>query len=164
MDLHTGAGLAPGDEGVMTRAVDSIEGSETFMRPRSRAACLVILMATIACGLASRRHGTMLPSFIERYAGDVLWATMVAWLLALLWPRAATGRLALGALAIAITVELTQLYRAPWLDAIRATPAGALALGQGFLWSDLACYAVGVSLAAFLDRWLLVRPGSGRRH
>jgi hypothetical protein len=121
-------------------------------------ACFVILVVTIACGLASRRYGTMLPPFIARYAGDVLWATMVAWLMALLWPRVATSRLAVGALAIAVTVELTQLYRAPWLDAIRATPVGALALGQGFLWSDLACYAVGVSLAAFLDQWLWRQP------
>jgi hypothetical protein len=27
-----------------------------------------------------------------------------------------------------------------------------LVLGQGFLWSDLVCYAVGVSLAALIDR------------
>jgi hypothetical protein len=112
---------------------------------------------TVACGLASRQYGAVLPSFIARYAGDALWASMVVWLLALLWPRVATSRLALGALAIAVTVELSQLYRAPWLDAIRATTVGALILGQGFLPSDLACYAVGVSLAALLDRWLLVK-------
>ena len=124
-------------------------------------ACFVLLALTIACGLASRRYGAMLPSFVARYAGDALWATMVVWLLALLWPRAATSRLALGALAIAVTVELTQLYRAPWLDAIRATNVGALILGQGFLPSDLVCYAVGVSLAALLDWWLLVNLERG---
>ena len=132
------------------------QGPGAEIRRRSRVACLVILVVTIACGLASRRYGAMLPSVVALYAGDALWATMVTWLLALLWPRAATSRLALGALARAVTVELTQLYRAPWLDAIRATTVGALALGQGFLWSDLACYLFGVSLAAFLDRWLLV--------
>jgi len=76
----------------------------------------------------------------------------------------ASRRLALGALAIAVTVELTQLYRAPWLEAIRATMWERWPVGQGFIFSDLACYAVGVSLAAFLDRWLLVNPDSWRRH
>jgi len=46
---------------------------------------------------------------------------------------------------------VSQLYHAPWLDAVRATRPGALALGQGFLWSDLACYAAGVGAAALID-------------
>jgi len=39
------------------------------------------------------------------------------------------------------------LHGAPWLDALRATTFGALALGQGFLGSDPLCYAGGVALA-----------------
>ncbi|MFM8818855.1 MAG: DUF2809 domain-containing protein, partial [Phycisphaerales bacterium] len=38
-----------------------------------------------------------------------------------------------------------QLHHAPWIDGIRATRLGALVLGSGFLWSDIACYAVGVA-------------------
>ena len=114
-------------------------------------------MMTIGCGLASRQYGAMLPPALARYAGDVLWASMVVWLLALWRPGASTSWLAFSALAFAIVVELTQLYRAPWLDAVRATTAGALVLGHGFLWSDLACYAIGVGLAAGLD-WLVLRP------
>ena len=45
----------------------------------------------------------------------------------------------------------------PWLDALRATTLGALVLGQGFLWSDIVCYAVGVMLAAILDAVLAAR-------
>ncbi len=140
---------------------------------RSRPACFVLLVATVVSGLASRRWAAALPAFIASYAGDVLWASTVVWLLALLWPRTSTPRLASSALAIAVAVELTQLYRAPWIDGIRATRLGALVLGQGFLWSDLACYAVGVSLAACLDWWLVrprgrtstsVRPGKPPRY
>jgi Protein of unknown function (DUF2809) len=82
---------------------------------------------------------------------------MVFWLLALLRRADATRHLALGAVAIAFVVELSQLYRAPWIDAVRATTAGALVLGQGFLWSDLASYLVGVVLAASLDAVILRR-------
>ncbi len=77
---------------------------------------------------------------------------MVFWIAAL-WARAAsTARLAAASLAIAYAVEFSQLYRAPWLDAIRADRLGGLALGQGFLWSDLVCYTLGVMLAAAVDR------------
>lgn len=122
---------------------------------RSRPTYVALLIATVAAGLASRQWPAAIPAFIASYAGDTLWATMVVWLLALLWPRTSTVRLASAALAIAVADELSQLYHAPWIDGVRATRLGALALGQGFLWSDLVCYAVGVSLAAGLDWWLL---------
>ena len=128
-------------------------------RTRSRPPVAVLLVATVALGLASRRYGDTLPRVVAAYAGDTLWAAMVFWLLALALPHAATLRLAAGALGVATAVELSQLHHAPWIDAIRATRLGALALGHGFLWSDLACYAAGVGAAALLDR-ALVRPGA----
>lgn len=84
---------------------------------------------------------------------------MVFWLAALARPRASTARLAACALAIAYAVECSQLYRAPWIDAVRSTTAGALLLGQSFLWSDLVSYAVGVIFATLLDAALVNRPG-----
>lgn len=101
-----------------------------------------------------------LPDLIARYAGDVLWGIMVVWLVALSWPRATTRRLGAAALLIAFVVELSQLYRAPWIDALRTHRIGALALGQGFLWSDLLCYAAGVGVAALLDWWLVQRSAT----
>ena len=118
---------------------------------RSRTHYLGLWIATIAAGLASRRYSGLFPDLIARYAGDVLWATMMFWLLAFLWPRVTSLRLAVAALVISYAVELSQLYRAPWIDAIRATRGGALVLGQGFLWSDLVCYTIGVALAMAFD-------------
>jgi hypothetical protein len=119
--------------------------------PRRRAIYVRVLLLTIALGLGSRRFGAVLPVLVARYAGDVLWATMVFWLCAIAAPRVARHRLAAAALVISWAVECSQLYRAPWLDALRATTLGALALGQGFLWSDLLCYTTGVLLGALLD-------------
>jgi hypothetical protein len=110
-----------------------------------------LLAATVLLGLGSRRYGNALPAFVARYGGDALWATMVMWIYALLWPKASTSRLAISALTTAFVVEFSQSYRAPWIDAIRATRPGALALGQGFLWSDLVCYAVGVGIGVCID-------------
>ena len=130
---------------------------------------LALLAATIALGLATRRFPGAFPDLIARYGGDALWAAMVLWFVVLLRPRLAVRRAALVAISIAAAVELSQRYHAPWIDAVRATRMGALALGQGFLWSDLVCYAVGVGLAAALELALRARvsrtstPASTRR-
>jgi hypothetical protein len=123
--------------------------------PRSRVVYAIALVAIVAAGLASRRFGQLLPSFVAAYAGDTLWASMVFVGLGLLFTRARTRTLAIAALAIAAADEVSQLYHAPWIDAIRATRPGALVLGYGFLWSDLACYTVGVLVAAAVEiaRW-----------
>ncbi len=54
-------------------------------------------------------------------------------------------------MAFSVAIELSQLYHAPWIDSIRQTTLGGLILGFGFLWSDLACYAVGVVLGVLVD-------------
>lgn len=124
---------------------------------RSTTHGLVLLSGTVALGLASRRYPAVLPTFVSTYAGDVLWASMVFWLLTLVRPRGDGRQLAAIAFAIAVAVETSQRYHAPWLDALRASRLGALALGQGFLWSDIACYFVGVLVAAWVDVMLRTR-------
>ena len=120
-------------------------------RARSRPVTALLWGATVLLGLASRRVDG-LPHFVAAYAGDALWAAMVFWLAAFVRPAAGTGRLAAVALLVAVSVEASQLYHAPWIDGVRDTRLGALVLGQGFLASDLVCYAAGVGAAALLDR------------
>ena len=133
--------------------VPSLENADTMTRPpaRSRTVYAGLVLLTIAAGLASRRFPAVQPALIARYAGDTLWAAMVFWGLALIFSRARTIVLAIGAVGFAWGVELSQLYHAPWLDALRSTRLGALALGEGFVWSDLGCYVIGVALAAYCD-------------
>jgi len=130
--------------------------------PRSRLVTGALLLATIAAGLASRRYPAWQPACVARYAGDTLWAAMVFWGLALVRPGSRTLVLGAAALGIAFADEFSQLYRAPWIDALRASRLGALALGQGFLWSDLACYTAGVALAAAIDAGVR-RAGRARK-
>lgn len=124
---------------------------------RSRPLYLALASATVVLGLASRRFGGALPGFVAAYAGDVLWASLVYLLIAVIRPGASTGRIALAAGVASLAVELGQLYHAPWIDAVRATRIGGLVLGFGFLWSDLACYAAGIALAAAIDIALVRR-------
>jgi hypothetical protein len=122
-------------------------------RPVYAVGGLVILIL----GLASRQNAAALPVFVTDYAGDTLWALMVFAIVAFLVPRWSSLRVAAVALAIAYLVEASQLYHAAWIDRVRGTGIGGLALGFGFLWSDLVCYAAGVTLGVILEMGL--RPG-----
>jgi hypothetical protein len=118
---------------------------------RSRRRCAIAVAVTIAAGLASRGYAAHLPWWLAKNAGDALYATMVFWGLGFLAPRAHTSRVAFAALAFCVAIELSQLHRAPWIDAVRATTPGRLVLGQGFHAFDLVCYAIGVALAVAIE-------------
>jgi len=69
----------------------------------------------------------------------------------LVLPTQPTWSVAALAMAFSVLIEVSQLYHAPWIDSIRQTTMGGLILGFGFLWSDLACYALGVGLGVLIE-------------
>lgn len=130
----------------------------TFLRvPRNRRWLLAGFLAVIALGLASRKYPFLFPAMFGKYPGDALWALMVFLGCAFFKPRASTLCLAAVALAIACLDEFSQLYQAPWINAIRSTTMGHLVLGSTFSWLDMAAYAVGVSIGALIDAWAVSR-------
>ena len=118
---------------------------------RSRAAYAGLAIVTVALGLASRRFSATFPDAVGLYAGDAVWAATAYFAAAVIWPRTRIAHLAIGALVFSFAVETSQLYHAPWIDGVRRMRMGALVLGFGFLWSDLACYTAGVAAAALAD-------------
>ena len=112
--------------------------------PRNRLVYAALMLLVVALGLASRRFAIWLPHFVAIYAGDTLWALLVFLGIGFLWPRWTTLRVAGLALTFAVCIEFSQLYHAPWLDALRHTLPGHLVLGDTFVASDLLCYMVGV--------------------
>ncbi|KTR04304.1 hypothetical protein NS365_15620 [Aureimonas ureilytica] len=125
--------------------------------PRRRLALLGAAALVILAGLSLRAGGYRLglSFFAVKYGGSLLWGSMVYFLIAAFLPR--RGRVAGLALALAVAVEFSRLVHTPAFDAFRLTTAGALLLGRVFsLWNILA-YAIGIGLAALLDRALL--PG-----
>jgi hypothetical protein len=112
---------------------------------------------TIVLGLASRRYASLLPWWLAKNAGDALYATMVFFAFAFVAPRASVLRIALAAAAFCFGIELSQLYQADWIVAIRDTRPGALVLGHGFHAFDLVCYVIGVVLAMAVEH-LISRP------
>lgn len=52
---------------------------------------------------------------------------------------------------ICVGIEASQLYQTDWINSIRGTVLGRLVLGQGFLWSDILAYIMGILLMYFID-------------
>ncbi|MEZ0131037.1 DUF2809 domain-containing protein [Flavobacterium sp. LBUM151] len=52
-------------------------------------------------------------------------------------------------------MEFFQLYQAEWIIAVRKTRFGRYVLGQGFLWSDILAYTLGIVVAFGVERIIL---------
>ena len=124
---------------------------------RNRMIYELAAMCFIALGLASRRYPAMFPAGLEKYPGDSLWALMVFACYCTLLPASKTLKVAVLALMTSYSVEFSQLYQAPWINAIRATTPGHLILGSTFHVPDLAAYSIGVVIGTALDGlWLRI--------
>lgn len=120
-------------------------------RKRNRLVQIILIAVVCLLGIGSRRYAFALPGFVASYAGDTLWALAVFLGFGLILPRASIRTIALLAMAFSVAIELSQLYHATWIDSIRQTSLGGLIMGFGFLWSDLACYALGVGLGVSVE-------------
>jgi hypothetical protein len=97
--------------------------------------------------LATRKHPEWFYPLIAKYGGDTIWAGEFLFFLRILFPKTKLFTLAVWNYLLGVTVEVSQLWHASWLNAIRSTRLGKLMLGLGFMWSDLVCYAVGTLIA-----------------
>jgi len=118
---------------------------------------LALAATTIGLGLAVHLGGRGLPPTLRDVLGDALWAAMIFWWTGVAVPTARVWARAIGALAFAYAVELSQLLHTSALDALRRSTLGHLVLGSDFDARDLAFYAIGVGAAALLDQFFVGR-------
>lgn len=123
----------------------------------NRSTYAILALATIGLGLLLRAAGSALPSSVTDVGGDALWAAMMFWWVSAVWPRARPLSRSVGAVAVAYLVELSQLLRTPWLDALRATTLGHLVLGSDFDGRDFISYAIGVGAAVLFELLVIGR-------
>ena len=124
------------------------------MSSRLRFRYFLLASATVAAGLMVHLHGDALPSSIRDVAGDALWAALIFWLASFAAPMAYRAWRVLAAAIVCLGVELSQLLRYEWLEALRHTRYGHLVLGSDFDARDLFAYSAGIAAAALLDHWL----------
>ncbi|MDD4224738.1 MAG: DUF2809 domain-containing protein [Candidatus Cloacimonetes bacterium] len=113
------------------------------MNRRKILAPVLLILASAAIGIFSRRWAFLLPDFLARYTGDAMWALAFFALFRLLLPRASLVQVLLLTLLWSWLIELSQLWHPLWLETIRQNRIGGLILGFGFRWTDLLCYAAG---------------------
>jgi hypothetical protein len=123
-------------------------------------AALVIFL--IAVGLPNRLMADRMPPFMVTYGGDALWALMLYFAFGLIFARVASWRVLVILLIGCYAVEVSQLYQADWINAVRhfkiaRFPLGGIILGYGFLWSDIAMYTLGIGTGYLIER-LLIEP------
>ena len=106
----------------------------------------------IALGLLSRRV-----KFVPAACGDALWAMMVYCCFRIVLIRKPLVISAAAALIASFAVEFSQMLTPDWLVKIRSTFLGHMLLGQGFLWSDLLAYTIGIAVIYGLTA--LIRQG-----
>ena len=82
---------------------------------------------------------------------------MVFLLIGFVFKRKSTLWVAVASLAFSYGIEISQLYHAPWIDALRANTLGGLLLGFGFLWSDMVCYMTGVGFGYIMEKVFIKR-------
>jgi hypothetical protein len=106
----------------------------------------IIAIFVVILGVLSRKiHG--IPLFI----GDILYAVMIYFGCRMLFLKISNPKKIISPLLLCYIIELQQLCHAEWLVTIRNTTFGHYVLGQGFLWSDMVCYTVGVAVAYFVE-------------
>jgi hypothetical protein len=132
------------DAGFVYRRRRAMTANANARRSRNALIQIFAILLVIAAGLFLRSRFCPFPSWLVKYGGDALWALLVFLGFGLMLPRMGTIRIAAIAFAFSCAVEFSQLYHAPWIEAIRATRLGLLAIGSTFHPPDFLAYAAGI--------------------
>jgi hypothetical protein len=116
------------------------------MLKNTRLSYFILIFAVIILGILSRKIDGV-PTFF----GDTLYAVMVYFGMRMFLINLNFKKSAMLAIVFCFCIEFLQLYRAEWMLEIRRTTLGHYVLGQGFLWSDLGYYALGVGIGFLMD-------------
>ncbi len=117
----------------------------------------IVIILTLVLGPLSRTSIIEFPKFISAYTGDTMWALFVFAGLCIIFRNLQTWKITSIALIFSFLIELSQFYHAPWIDSIRQTKIGGLifGFGFGFMFSDLICYIIGITVGALFDQYII---------
>ena len=116
----------------------------------NRLTYFILVIVAILLGILSRKIDEV-PTFF----GDTLYAVMIYFGIRMFLINDTLKKSALLSIMFCFCIEFLQLYQAEWMLAIRRTTLGHYALGQGFLWSDLGYYSLGIIMAFWIDSKLI---------
>ncbi|PXY45922.1 ribosomal maturation YjgA family protein [Flavobacterium hydrophilum] len=110
----------------------------------------LLFLGIIFLGIISRKI-----DFIPLCFGDFLYAVMIYILTRIFLIKHKSIRSAFISLLICYSIEFFQLYQEDWIIAVRKTLFGKYILGQGFLWTDIMAYTIGISFIFITEKIIL---------
>ena len=120
---------------------------------RQRFLAILSLLIVTPLGFLSKSYSGPLHEWCNNFGGDILYEIFWCLFLFILIPRKKTVTpIALWVFGITCVIEFLQLWKSPFLDAIRATFIGKTLFGTTFVWWDFPHYVVGCIIG-----WLWLR-------
>ncbi|MBS7256108.1 ribosomal maturation YjgA family protein [Flavobacterium branchiicola] len=117
---------------------------------KSRVQYILLFFSTIFLGIISRKI-----SFIPLCIGDFLYSVMIYLLIRIFLTKQKATPIILLSLILCYGIEFFQLYQAEWIIQLRQTLFGRYVLGQGFLWTDILAYTVGIAFTFLIEKIIL---------
>ncbi|MDY7019985.1 MAG: DUF2809 domain-containing protein [Cyanobacteriota bacterium] len=111
-----------------------------------------IVIALVPIGLASKFYQGPLEFWINNSFSSIFYEMFWIFLVVVIAPRVSPGWVSFWVFIITSALEFMQLWKPPFLQAIRATLMGRLLLGVSFVWTDFIYYVIGCTVG-----WLLLR-------
>ncbi len=111
-----------------------------------RIALLISTIAILPIGYVARFSQGFGAEWLHDLSGSLAYEIFWILLVMVCVPKASLTRVAIAVFLTSCAIEFLQLWKPPFLQAIRATLPGRLVLGNTFTWSDFPPYAAGSAL------------------
>ena len=121
---------------------------------KRRAIACVLIPLVVGFGLCCKYYRGFGSDWVNNWGpASVAYELLLMLIVFAVVPRCdAVIRIAIGVLVVTCLLEFLQLWHPDWLEAIRSTLVGRLALGTTFSWWDFPAYVVGCALGVLLLR------------
>ncbi len=111
-----------------------------------RVALFISTIAILPIGYIARFSQGFGAEWLHDLAGSLAYEIFWILLVMVCFPKASLMQVAIAVFFASCAIEFLQLWKPPFLQAIRATLPGRLVLGNTFTWSDFPPYALGSAL------------------
>ena len=119
-----------------------------------RLALFFSIIPIFIIGLTSEFYSGPGRDFFNDYFSDFVYQIFLILLIIFIFPQVNPSKTAWEIFIFNCIIEFSQLWRPPFLQAIRATLFGRLFLGSGFSWEDFIGYILGCSIGWVWVVWL----------